>query len=85
MKLTNAAETTQLAPGDDSKGQGQMDYWLDKAPRIEVAGDNVSSTTDRRVVMPRAVALKLARSLLAAVAELEDRPTATILALRTGG
>lgn len=78
MKLTNAAETTQLGLGDDSKRQGQMDYWLDKAPRIEVAGDNVSSTTDRRVVMPRHIALKLARGLLAAVAELEDRPPAQV-------
>lgn len=78
MNLTNALETKQLGLGDDSKRQGQMDYWLDKAPRIEVAGDNVSSTTDRRVVMPRHIALKLARSLLAAVAELEDRPVAKL-------
>lgn len=61
-----------------------MDYWLDTAPRIEVTGDNIASMTDRRVVMPRHVALKLARGLLAAVAELEDRSPPHVTPLRHG-
>lgn len=50
-----------------------MDYWMENAPKVETTGDNVRMTGHHGVVMPRSVAIRLARRLLSAVAELEDR------------
>jgi len=62
-----------------------MDYWIENAPQIETTGDNVRITMSDGYVMPRYVALRLARGLLAAVAELEDRPAAPAIPLRSAG
>lgn len=50
-------------------------------PEIETTGDNVRLMIDQGYVMPRHVALRLARGLLAAVAQLEDREAAPVVQL----
>jgi hypothetical protein len=63
-----------------------LDYWIENAPIVETTGDNVRMKTGAHgVVMPRHVALRLARELFAAIAELEDRPTAPVVALHQAG
>ncbi|MBY2927437.1 hypothetical protein FIM10_01900 [Sphingomonadales bacterium 56] len=63
-----------------------MDYWIENAPDVGTTGDNVRMKTGAHgVVMPRHVALRLARELLAAVRDLEDRPVAPAIPIRTAG
>ncbi|MEV4934403.1 hypothetical protein [Sphingobium sp. LSP13-1-1.1] len=62
-----------------------MNYWIENMPEIETTGDNVRVMIDRGYVMPRYLALRLARALLAAVAELEDRPAAPVIPITKAG
>ena len=51
-----------------------MDYWIEETPAVSITGENVRIRTgEQGTVMPRRVALMLARQLLGAVKDLEDR------------
>lgn len=54
-------------------------------PEIETTGDNVRLMIGQGYVMPRYLALRLARGLLAAVAELEDRESAPVIPITKAG